>query len=344
MLLATAVAVASGDSGPVESAVRPPERLSETGLFENGAVGVIAATNRPFSPQYPLWTDGAAKLRWVHLPAGTQIDASSPYDWQVPVGTKFWKEFQFAGRKVETRFLWRASEGQWVFATYVWNEDGSDAVLAPQEGVRGVAEVAPGKRHNIPSATDCTACHGITRPGPLGFTALQLSPDRDPNAVHGEPLRADMITLETLLAETRLAQAPAGAFATAPRIATSSPRTRTALGYLVANCGGCHNGRGEISALAPVLRVEELVRDADRVAASLVGQPTKWQLPGKNDGSVFIDVDVPEQSALLARLRSRSPSNQMPPLGTVVRDGDAVQLMTDWISRDLQAVGQRSHR
>ena len=34
-----------------------------------------------------------------------------------PVGTRFWKEFTFNGRKVETRFLWRASAGRWIFAT-----------------------------------------------------------------------------------------------------------------------------------------------------------------------------------------------------------------------------------
>ena len=76
------------------------------------------------------------------------------------------------------------------------------------------------------------------------------------------------------------------------------------VGYLAANCGGCHNGRGEIAALGPVLRYEELMGDGDRVAASLVGQPTRWQLPGRTDGSVLVDAHAPDQSALLARLRA----------------------------------------
>lgn len=335
-LLVTAVVVASGTTAP--------ERLSETGLYVRGTVGAIAPGNQPFSPQYPLWTDGAAKSRWVYLPTGAQIDASDPSDWQVPVGTKFWKEFQFAGRKVETRMIWRVSHTQWVFATYVWNDDQTDAVLAPAAGLRGVVAVAPGKRHDIPSATDCTACHGTSRPGPLGFNALQLSPDRDPNAIHGEPLEPGMISLDTLIAEERLAGVSAATFAPAPRIATSNPRTRAVLGYLAANCGGCHNGRGEIAALGPVLRYEDLLRDADGVAASLVGQPTKWQLPGRIEGSVLVDTHSPDQSALLSRLRSRSPSSQMPPLGTVLRDSDAVQAVTDWISRDLAAAARQSRR
>ena len=32
-------------------------------------------------------------------------------DWDFPVGTRFWKEFAFKGRKVETRFLWKTARG-----------------------------------------------------------------------------------------------------------------------------------------------------------------------------------------------------------------------------------------
>ena len=46
-----------------------------------------------------------------------------------PVGTRLWKEFSL-GRRLETRMLERTREG-WRFATYVWTEDGTDAVLAP---------------------------------------------------------------------------------------------------------------------------------------------------------------------------------------------------------------------
>jgi hypothetical protein len=343
--LASAVVVASGSSSNSRPAIAPG-RLSETGLYEAGAgqIGVVAAENRSFSPQYPLWTDDATKSRWVYLPRGSTIDVSNLTEWEFPVGTKFWKEFQFAGRKVETRMIWRASPADWVFASYVWDADGRDAHLAPDKGVPDIVEVSAGKRHSIPSATDCLACHGTTRPGPLGFNALQLSPDRDPDAVHGEPLTPEMVSLATLVAEKRLAGAPAGLLTSPPRIATDNPRTRTALGYLVANCGSCHNGRGEIAALGPILRSDDLLRDADAVAAALVGQRTRWQVPGRVDGSVLVDAHAPEQSALLARLRSRSPSSQMPPLGTVVRDSAAVQLMTEWITRDLAPAAPRSRR
>jgi hypothetical protein len=276
----------------------------------------------------------------VYLPPNSTIDASDPQAWELPVGTRLWKTFAFNGRNVETRMIWRASPAQWVFASYVWNAEGTDATLAPPEGVPGVADVSHGKRHSIPSASDCAACHGTSHPGPLGFTALQLSPDRDPNAIHGEPLRPDMITLKTLFDEGRVSGV-ASDTDLAPRIATTNPRTRAVLGYLLANCGSCHNGRGEIAALGPTLEVAALLRDGDAVASALVAHPTKWQVPGRDEGSVLIDPVAHDQSAILARMRSRSPSSQMPPLGTVVRDTAAVEQITHWIIRDL---ARQSHR
>src|SRR5262249_22313719 len=119
-----------------------PQRLSETGLYLPGTL-TVDSRNRPFSPQYPLWTDGAHKSRWVRLPQGARIDARNIDKWVFPVGTRFWKEFAFNGRKVETRMLWRSSADAWSYAAYAWNDAQTDATLAPPEGVRDVAEVAP---------------------------------------------------------------------------------------------------------------------------------------------------------------------------------------------------------
>ena len=147
----------------------------------------VRPDNLAFSPQYPLWTDGATKRRWVHIPRGKWVDASRPDDWVFPPGTRFWKEFGF-GRPVETRYIERRRDGTWLYATYVWSEDGSDARLAPEFGVAVSHEIRPGVHHSIPGVTDCRACHeGKTSPV-LGFDALQLSPDRDPLAPHGAAL------------------------------------------------------------------------------------------------------------------------------------------------------------
>jgi hypothetical protein len=312
-----------------------PRRLSETGLYAAGRPGVIDPANRPFAPQYPLWSDGAAKARWIYLPPGTAIDTSDAGDWTFPVGTRFWKEFTFNGRKVETRFIWRASAGRWIFATYLWTEEGHDAVLAPDDGVRGAVEIAEGRRHDVPGASDCRACHGAKRPGPLGFNALQLSTDRDPNAIHGEPLAPGMITLATLASERLLSPARPELVSSPPRIHASSPRTRAVLGYFAANCGTCHNRSGEMTFDGPSLKHSD-VSDGDSVAGDLLGFATSWQVPGLPEGaSRMLSLTAPEASAMLVRMRSRRPSTQMPPLGTALRDEAAIDAITKWIAADL---------
>ena len=91
------------------------------------------------------------KTRWVFLPPGTTIDARDDRAWDFPVGTRFWKEFTFNGRKVETRMLWKATAAKWVAASYLWNEDQTDATLASDLGEPDVAAVASTRQHSIPS-------------------------------------------------------------------------------------------------------------------------------------------------------------------------------------------------
>ena len=103
-ILAAAVGLRS------QAAPALPERLSDTGLYRPGTLEVDPRS-RPFSAQYPLWTDGARKARWIALPPGGRIDAADVDAWIFPIGTRLWKEFAFGGRKVETRMLWRTPAG-----------------------------------------------------------------------------------------------------------------------------------------------------------------------------------------------------------------------------------------
>ncbi len=326
-------------AGPTDggAAVALPQRLSETGLYEPGRVDTVAAGVRPFSPQYPLWTDGMTKRRWIALPAGATIDATDEHAWVFPVGTRLWKEFGLNGHPVETRMFWRASPTRWMSGTYVWNTEGTDATLAPPEGIPAFVEVAPGRRHSIPSRDDCAACHGPSdRTSILGFNALQLSTDRDPAALHNEPLRTGFTTLETLETDRLLSPSRPERVTAPPRVATSDPSTRAMLGYLAANCGICHDGRGEIAGFSASLAYRDIVEDGDAVVRTLIGQPTRWQLPGVPDGhSVLVQPGDASRSAIYVRMRSRSPSSQMAPLGSVVRDTQAVDALQRWIDVTL---------
>lgn len=321
-----------GASGLGEDGTAPvaPRLLSGTGLYLADGT-TIDPKNRLYSPQYPLWSDGAKKRRWVRLPEGATIDATNGDRWNFPVGTRFWKEFAFEGRRVETRLLWKVRRDQWIFASYAWNEAQTEAVLAPDTGIANVAEVAPGKRHSIPGIADCRSCHDSGRTEILGFDALQLSTDRDPNAVHREPLAPGMISLQTLVEEKRVVPVQTEWLTRPPRIPADDPETRAALGYLSANCGSCHNPASSIASLGLFLK-HSSVSECSPALATSVGRTGHWAVPTAAEGeSKIINPGRPELSALVARARSRRPLSQMPPIGSVVVDREAVDLLTAWI-------------
>ena len=309
-----------------------PSLLSETGLYLADGV-TIDPRNQPFTPQYPLWSDGAQKRRWIQLPDGKSIDTRNIDHWDFPIGTKFWKEFSFGGRRVETRFLWKVESNQWLFASYAWNDGQTEAVLAPEAGIPNVAEVAPGKRHSIPGVADCRSCHDSTRTEILGFTALQLSDDRDPLAPHAEVLMPDMITLRTLVAEERLVPSRREWIATPPRVAADDPQARAALGYLSTNCGSCHNPNSSIASLGLFLKYR-LADDRPAALATGLNRTGHWIVPTAptEDDSKIIHPGRADLSAIIARASSRRGASQMPPIGTVVADRQAVDLLTSWVN------------
>ena len=325
------------------AAAPAPARLADTGLYSDFAARTIAPANLPFSPQYPLWTDGAAKRRWIHLPPGTAIDASDPDAWVFPAGTKLWKEFAL-GRRVETRFMELGEDGEWTYATYVWADDEREALLAPERGVRGVREIAAGVRHDIPGRYECQACHQGNLSPVLGFSALQLSPDRDPLAPHAPTPEPGALDLAALLARGQLRGLPADLVAQAPRIAAESPEERAALGYLHGNCSSCHNARGPLASLGMSLEVR-LASGHLGVSGALttaVANPSRFHGAGP-DAVERIAAGDPERSVLVRRVASRNPLLQMPPLGTRVADQEAIDRLLTWIRTDLADAPQLAH-
>lgn len=313
-----------------------PQWLSETGLY--AADGSIDPRNAPFSPQYPLWTDGAAKARWIQLPAGARIDVGDADAWRFPVGTKLWKEFAWDGHKVETRFFWLTPTG-WRYGSYVWNAQQSEARLAPAEGLPRAFALAGGKQHAVPGRADCLACHASAPAPVLGFTALQLSDDRDPLAPHAESLPRGAVTLAALVADDRF-EPPRPEWVTRPpRIAARSATERAALGYLAGNCGACHNSSGPLARLGFDLlhRVSGEGWAPEPVLATAQDAGTRFRIPGiAADSTRLIAAGAPERSALHYRLSSRRAAAQMPPLGTAIADSVASKLIAQWI-RELAA-------
>ena len=327
VLFAAAVLLHAHAHGDANGAL--PERLSDTGLYVAGSTTQVRPGVLAFAPQYTLWSDGADKQRWIALPPGTFIDASQPDAWQFPPGTRLWKEFSHAGRRVETRTIARLADGSWRYATYLWNADGSDAVLAPARGVAAwPVPQAPGGRYAVPSRGDCTGCHESAATPVLGFSALQLSAQRD---------QENKTLLNELIARGLVRNLPRALTQQPPRIAARSATERAALGYLHANCGHCHNRSGAGVPLRLTLAQSAADPDASRAdtVASLLGVKGRFRTPAWAEAAHLIEPGQPARSALMLRMRSRDARLQMPPLGTDIADDEGLRLVERWIRHDL---------
>ncbi|HEX5640445.1 MAG TPA: hypothetical protein VFX81_11660 [Burkholderiaceae bacterium] len=336
LVLSAIAAIAAMTSAAAAPAAPVPARLSETGLYLPGSTTAVRAGVIAFSPQYPLWSDGTRKRRWIALPPGATIDASQVDAWEFPVGTRLWKEFAY-GRRIETRMIERLADGSWRFAAYVWNAEGTEAVLAPEDGIVVPVADAPGGRYAVPGRNDCTACHEGPAIPVLGLTALQLSSDRDPLAPHADPPCAGQPDLRSLVDRGVLRGLPAELLKTPPRIAASSPTARAALGYLHGNCGHCHNAAGALTGLELVLAQQADVgaRSAERTVRSLLGHSSRFRPRETADATQRI-ASGHGSSVLTLRMKTDNLLARMPPLGVQVVDAEGIALIERWISTDLQ--------
>src|SRR4029453_4738296 len=267
-----------------------------------------------FSAQYPLWSDGTRKRRWIYLPIGTSIDATQVDAWAFPAGTKLWKEFGY-GRRIETRLIERLADGSWGVAPYVWNRDGSDAELAPEQGIVVPIADAPGGQYSVPSRDDCRACHEGPAVPVLGFSALQLSSDRDPLAPHADPAQTGQLDLKRLVERGALRNLPAALLTKPPRIDAPTPLARAALGYLHGNCGHCRNAAGALSGVERPLAQQAAPggRSGEATLRSVLGNSSRFRAPGTD--AVQRVAAGGGSSVLTLRMKTDNPMARMPPPG-----------------------------
>jgi len=293
-----------------------PPLLSSTGLYADLPSGTLAAGVTPYDVRYPLWSDGAEKKRYLYLPAGATIDTSDMDSWRFPVGTKAWKEFSVAGKRIETRILEKRVEGEgadaWALVAYLWRDDGSDADAVPA-GVTGVG----GTTYDVPDSPTCVQCHGGVRDVLIGVSAFQLS------AADGHG------ALSKLAADGRLSVAPpAGEFQV-----PGTGVVQAALGYLHGNCGHCHNDTSFLSKLRAMrlrLRVADTTPESTPTYTTTINAPMSHTWP--SGPTVAIAPGDPKASQLLFRMSTDVGTGyRMPPVATKVVDDAGVATIRDWI-------------
>jgi hypothetical protein len=312
----------------------PPATLDCTGLYVDIASKTLSSAVRSYQPAVPLWSDGAQKMRWIQLPAGTQIDVSDPNEWSFPVGTKIWKEFSRGGKRIETRLFQKIDDGPppiWVHATYAWNEDESEAVTS---GGGDITLADDGGIYHIPTFAECEECHNGRTDHVLGFEQVSL----------GEQ-GALGLTLAELAAEALIAPTPAQTQLTIGEDSTGV--AAPALAWLHVNCGvTCHNANSNATAygVGMRLRLDPALLDGRPVTISAfdplsttIGvaarspgwvQPVAWTriVPGD-----------PAHSLLVQLISNRGTNNpvggQMPPIASLIVDTADVANVVAWISK-----------
>lgn len=282
-----------------------PETLSLAGLFASGVSGPYAPGVRTYDVRFPLWTDDAEKARHILLPAGESIDVRRADGWVFPIGTRIFKEFGVDGVPVETRLLWKRGEDDWVYVSYVYRADGSDADAAP-EGATNVR----GTEHDVPSQAQCQNCHQGGGDFVLGVGAVQL--DR--------AVFAEWVADDVLPADAEPADVPGDA------------TEQAALGYLHANCGHCHSSNHPVSRTRG-LRLWLPVGITD--AAEAPAWQTSAGVEAFHDvggSAVLVVPGDAEASQLFLRMGVRGDV-QMPPLGTERVDEAGLAAVGAWIDR-----------
>ena len=309
----TSTASTGSGTGGGDTAPEYPPLLSEAGLYEADMV-TLAEGVRPFTPRFALWSDGADKRRWIWLPEGEQIDTSDMDYWELPVGTRVYKEFSRDGKRVETRLLHKQPNRAWWRIAYQWREDQTEADAVPE----GVAD-ASGTEHDIPSTEDCGTCHLRMPDKVLGFSAIQLAHDAEDETEW---------TLARLAEEGRLTDAPPASLEL-----PGGEVARAALGYMHANCGHCHNPRSSVSS-----RIAVALWLQAGALGSVEETPTFLSTVGVNidgeDGpplSLIIDPGSPDTSALFQRMNTREETWAMPPLASELVDETGRDAVEAWI-------------
>lgn len=343
--LVLALASASASCGDDTGGAPPdpshwPLHLSEWRLFAgDGHTQEPAADVVPYRPVSPLFSDYAAKHRFLRLPAGTQIAYEDTAPWQFPVDTVLVKTFGYlrdarepaSGELLlETRLLWRRATG-WEAMTYVWNDAQTEATRAVAGATLQVPWIdatgtARDTTYRIPNTNQCRTCHaGEGELEPIGPRTWQLDTDFD----YGSGAESQIDHLATLGLLDRTPPAPSMRVAmvdplTPDASVTTEARARA---YLEANCAHCHRAGGRASSSGLYLGWEQ----TDPTRLGVCKTP-----PAAGRGSCGLMFDVvpgnPEQSILICRVSSTDPEIKMPEIPNSLVHTEGVALLTRWIS------------
>lgn len=315
----------------------PAPTLGAYRLFLDGPGQRPNVRVTPYALNTPLFSDYAAKARYLYLPPGTAAGYRAEGVLDLPVGATLVKTFAYPAdlrrpdkdvRLVETRLLIRKSSG-WTALAYVWNADGTEATLK-RAGARlpiSFVDLQGRKRdidYAVPNVNQCKQCHSVDAVlEPIGPKARNLNGD-----FHYAGGVENQIAHLSRLGLLTGAPAPAKAPRTPVWNQSSEPLEDRARAYLDANCSHCHNRTGFASNSGLYLNLEE--RDP-----SALGVGKRPVAAGRASANLAFAIapGQPDQSILVHRMASTEPGVLMAPLGRSLVDEEGLALVREYIAR-----------
>lgn len=166
------------------------DSLSAYNIYEGSQGNLIPSNDfQVLELSSVLFTDYAHKQRLVKVPSGTQMNRLNDGSIDFPEGTILVKTFFYNNderditlgkRIIETRLLIKESN-TWNIATYLWNQDQTDASLSLNGFDTEVSWVGAGGNglstlYHVPSQNECMTCHqSNSTMTPLGPTLRNLN-------------------------------------------------------------------------------------------------------------------------------------------------------------------------
>jgi uncharacterized repeat protein (TIGR03806 family) len=319
----------------------PAAMLSDTGCVDKTDPKKPAASLIPYDVNSPLWSDGAAKQRFMAIPDGAVIHvkdcAREPAlckpkaqggttendgHWTLPVGTVLVKHFQFNGKFLETRLFVRFAD-QWAGYSYAWNDAQTDATIVDSFGVHKMIAGPGGKMQDwfFPARQDCLTCHNKSVGFSLGPETLQMNK----NFTYPGGMANQIATLEHI----GLFDGPVPTMvplldpASSNTPATLEARARS---YLHANCAICHRPEGDY----PDVDMRFSVSFKDTSLCNV--DPNKGDL-GVMGAKRLVPATPAKSVMYLRMLALDKKTGRMPQLATSVIDPLGTKLISDWITR-----------
>jgi uncharacterized repeat protein (TIGR03806 family) len=303
----------------------PQSALSALGVFRMPLQRQVPVDGIvPYDVNLNLYSDEAHKHRFLYLPPGTQIHATADR-WELPPGAMLIKTFYYPAdardpsspeRLIETRFLVKQSDGHLRAATYVWNDQQTDAFASGGDLDVPTAWIdedgnARNDHFHIPGSGQCQTCHQDRY---LGMRTRQI--DRA-----GRYLDGTQNQVEHLISAGILDRAPP-VRGGVPDTFGGAPLADRARGYLDANCSHCHASDG-------IAAGTHVFFDLDTLTTN---PPLCKSTPAINGADHVIVPGDPAHSEFLQRMLATDAFDRMPRGPTHIPDRKGIAVLEAWVA------------